>query len=61
MISALLSYLILEINYPYGSDRRLDLVNFIIAFIPFLVITNGIGIYIVAYRHGKKEQKSNQQ
>ncbi|MHB1493114.1 MAG: hypothetical protein ACYCR7_06465 [Thermoplasmataceae archaeon] len=61
VISALLSYLILEINYPYGSARKLDLINFITAFIPFWVITNVIGIYIVAYRHGKKEQRSNQQ
>ena len=45
----------------YGGAHGLDLINFITAFIPFWVITNGIGIYIVAYRHGKKEQKSNQQ
>ena len=44
MISALLSYLILEFKGLYGGAHGLDLINFITAFIPFWVITNGMGI-----------------
>ncbi|MFG1555138.1 MAG: hypothetical protein AAE985_01550 [Thermoplasmataceae archaeon] len=59
-ITLVLSYVSLKFGKYIGLTRSLTITNFIISFIAIWIITNGVGIYVVAYERLKRQNKEQQ-
>lgn len=59
-ITIVLSYVSLKYGKYVGLGRSLTIENFIIAFIAIWIITNGVGVYVVAFESLKRKNKEQQ-
>ena len=59
-ITLVLSYVTLKYGKYIGLARSLTITNFIIAFIAIWIITNVVGLYVVAYESLKRQNKEQQ-
>ena len=59
-ITIVLSYVSLKYGKYVGLHHGLTIENFIISFIAIWIITNGVGVYVVAFESLKRKNKGQQ-